>query len=243
VSTLARVLIGSVPVIVVLVAAAFFTPLAFPLLTRNFLLVAWAAAGIFVAEYLLFGPGIGRIVAAMGVVAPRWRATVVALVASLPMWLALPVWGWVTGTPITLNADWVVILLSVILLNGVAEEFIHRAFVFGHMRRQHSFATAAWVSGAVFAAQHLYLLISMGPAAGVASVLLALFLAFPLAFIYERGGNSLVGPAILHTSSNAPMMLFATPAIMAQVILPYMAMVLASIYLVFLFHRWLEDSK
>ena len=79
--------------------------------------------------------------------------------------------------------------------------------------------------------------------AGGASVLLALLLAFPLAFIYERGGNSLAGPAILHTSSNAPMMLFVTPAVAAQVILPYMAIVLASIYLTFLFHRWLGASK
>ena len=76
-------------------------------------------------------------------------------------------------------------------------------------------------------------MVTMGTIAGAASLVLALLLAFPLAFIYERGGNSIVGPAILHTSSNAPMMLFVTPAVAAQVILPYMAIVLASIYLVF----------
>lgn len=241
--TLASVLIGSVPVIAILVGAAFITPPEFPLLMRNLLLFAWAAAGIFVAEYALFGPGRVRIAAAMGLVAPRWRATAVATVASVPMWLSLPVYGWLTGAPMGINSGWLGILLSVVLLNGLAEELIHRAFVFGHLRREHSFATAAWVSGAIFAAQHLYLLISMGPIAGAASVLLALLLAFPLAYIYERGGNSLVGPAILHTSSNAPMLLFATPDIAAQVILPYMGVVLASIYLVFSFHRWLETSR
>ena len=142
-----------------------------------------------------------------------------------------------------LNPDWLSILLGVILVNGLAEEFIHRAFVFGNLRREHSFAVAAGISAAIFAAQHLYLMISMGAVAGGASVVLALLLAFPLAFIYERGGNSLAGPAILHTSSNAPMMLFVTPAVAAQVILPYMAIVLVSIYLTFLFHRWLGAPK
>ena len=242
-TTLMKVLIGSIPVIVVLVAAAFFTPPEFPLLARQFLLVAWAGIGIFVAEYLLFGPGLGRIATAMGLVAPRWRAVGVALFVSLPMWLFLPIYGWATGIPIALNPDWLAILLGVILVNGLAEEFIHRAYVFGNLRRERSFATAAWISAAIFAAQHLYLMINMGPVAGGASVLLALLLAFPLAFIYERGGNSLAGPAILHTSSNAPMMLFVTPAVAAQVILPYMALVLASIYLTFLFHRWLGAPK
>ena len=242
-TTLTKVLIGSIPVIVVLVAAAFFTPPEFPLLARQVLLVAWAGIGIFVAEYLLFGPGLGRIATAMGLVTPRWRSVVVALIVSLPMWLYLPIYGWATGTPMALNADWLAILLGVILVNGLAEEFIHRAYVFGHLRRDRSFAAAAAISAAIFGAQHVYLMITMGPVAGGASILLALLLAFPAAFIYERGGNSLAGPAILHTSSNAPMMLFVTPAVAAQVILPYMAIVLASAYLIFAFHRWLGAPK
>lgn len=239
----AKVLIGSIPVIVVLVAAAFFTPPEFPLLLRQVLLFAWAGLGIFLAEHLLFGPGLSRIIAAMGLVTPRWRAVAVAIAVSIPMWVGLPLYGWMIGVPMALNADWVSILLGVILVNGLAEEFIHRAFVFGHLRRGRSFATAAWISAAVFAAQHLYLMISIGPVAGGAAVLLALLLAFPLAFIYERGGNSLAGPAILHTSSNAPMMLFVTPAIASQIVLPYMAIVLVSIYLTFIFHRWLAGDR
>ena len=86
-TTLTKVLIGSIPVIVVLVAAAFFTPPEFPLLARQVLLVAWAGIGIFVAEYLLFGPGVSRIATSMGLVAPRWRAVGVAIIVSVPMWL------------------------------------------------------------------------------------------------------------------------------------------------------------
>jgi membrane protease YdiL (CAAX protease family) len=242
-TTLQKVLIGSVPVIIVLVAAAFFTPPDFPLFARQVLLFAWAGVGICAAEYLLFGRGLGRIVTAMGLVAPRVRSVVVALLVSLPMWLYLPIYGLATGTQIGLNADWIAILVGVILVNGLAEELIHRAYVFGHLRSDHAFLVAAGFSAAIFGAQHLYLLFSMGLMAGSASVVLALLLAFPAAFIYERGGSSLAGPAILHTSSNAPMMLFVTPAVAAHVILPYMVVVLASAYLIFGFHRWLRPKR
>ena len=93
----------------------------------------------------------------------------------------------------------------------------------------------------MFAAQHLYLVVSMGLVAGGASVVLALLLAFPFAFLYERGGNSLLAPAILHTSSNAPMMLFASAELSAAAILPHMGVVLVSLYLSFAFARWLDE--
>ena len=82
----------------------------------------------------------------------------------------------------------------------------------------------------------------MGTVAGVASVVLGLALAFPLAFLYERGGNSLSAPAILHTSSNAPMMLFVIPESAGDVLLPHMAVVLASMYLSFAFRPWLRSE-
>ena len=239
-SVFEKVLIGSIPIIAVLVAAAFVTPPDFPLLLRQFLLFALAAIGILAAERFLFGPGRSRIAAAMGLAVPRWSAVGVALAVSLPMWHALPIYGWATGDPLPLNANWLSILAGVILVNGLTEELIHRAFVFGHLRPARSFGAAASISAGIFAAQHLYLLVSMGPVAGGASVVLAFLLAFPLAFIYERGGNSIVGPVILHTSSNAPILLFAPPAIAAEAILPYMAIVLVSIYACFAFTPWLE---
>ena len=242
-TTFLKVLIGSIPVMAGMVAAAFFTPPELPLALRQVLLFAWAVVGTFGAEYLLFGPDARRSIAAMGLTPPRWRAVVVATIVSLPMWIGLPLYGSATGMPIQLNPGWLSILLGVILVNGLAEEVVHRAFVFGHLRRERSFASAAGVSATIFATQHLYLTVTLGAVAGGASIVLAFLLAFPLAFIYERGGNSLAGPAIVHTSANAPMMLFATPVVATQVILPYMAIVLCSIYLTFAFHRWLEDPQ
>lgn len=232
--TLVRVLAGAVPVIAGMVAAAFLTPPDFPLLLRQVLLFVWGVGGILLAERLLFGPGAARIGRALGLAVPRRPAVLVALAVSVPMWAFLPLYGSLTGTPVGLTSDWLPIFVGVILVNGLTEEVIHRGFVFGHLRREQPFARAAATGAAVFAAQHLYLLATIGPVAGLASVALAAFLAFPLALLYERGGSSLVAPAVLHTSSNAPMMLFASGETAAAMVLPHMGVVLVSMYLSFL---------
>ncbi len=96
------------------------------------------------------------------------------------------------------------------------------------------------IGAAIFAAQHLYIIVSTGPVPGIAAVLLAVFLTFPLALLFERGGNSIAGPVVLHTSSNAPIMLFALPSeAMGSILLPHMAVVLVSMYLSFAFVGWL----
>ena len=156
------------------------------------------------------------------------------------MWSFLPITRHLPDAP--LHPDWLPILIGVILVNGVAEEMIHRAFIFGHLRETRSFWMSATVSAIVFAVQHIYLLFTIGTAAGLASVALALAVAFPLAFLYESGGGSLAAPAILHTSANAPMLLFVTTGAAGAVILPHMAVVLASMYLSFAFRPWLRPE-
>jgi membrane protease YdiL (CAAX protease family) len=240
---LLMLLVGSVPVIAMLVSAAFVLPPDMPVLLRQVLLCVIGVAGITVAERRLFGSGWRPVVATLGFVAPRPRAVVVAIVVSVPMWSFLPIYGRLAGAPSSLTPDWLPILLGVILVNGVAEEVIHRAFIFGHLRETRSFWSAAAISAVIFAVQHIYLLVTIGAVAGLASVVLAFAVAFPLAFLYERGGNSLGAPAILHTSSNAPMMLFVVPEAAGGVVLPHMAVVLASMYLSFAFRPWLRSER
>jgi hypothetical protein len=83
------------------------------------------------------------------------------------------------------------------------------------------------------------LVFSIGWTSGLASVVLAALLTFPLAYLYARGGNSLGGPAILHTSSNAAMLILALlPSFVATALLPHMGVVLVSIYLVFVLYQF-----
>ena len=170
----------------------------------------------------------------MGFVPARMPTLVVALLVSLPMWLFLPLFAWTKGIAVALRPDWLLLLVGVVLVNGITEEVIHRGFVFGHLRRERAFATAATLAAMLFAAQHLYLVVTMGWTVGLASVLLAALLAFPLAFVFERGGNSIGGPAILHTSSNAPVIILALPEdFIATALVPHMGVILVSLYMMY----------
>ena len=63
-----------------------------------------------------------------------------------------------------------------------------------------------------------------------------------MAFVFERGGNSIVGPAILHTSSNAPAIILALPQdVMAMALVMHMGVILVSIYLVFVSEQPVGD--
>jgi membrane protease YdiL (CAAX protease family) len=237
-NTLVKLYAAAILVIIPLVAAAWLTPPGFPMLLRQVLLFVWGVGATLAAERLLFSRSWRQAWQAVGFVPARLPAMVAALLASLPMWLFLPLLAWLRDIPIQLQPGWPALLVGVILVNGLTEEVLHRGFVFGHSHQEHSFVRAATLSALLFAAQHLYLVFSLGWTSGLASVLLAALLAFPLAYSYARGGNSLGGPAILHTSSNAPMLILALPqSFVATALLPHMGVVLVSIYLVFLLDR------
>lgn len=238
-NTPVKVYAAAIVVMIPLVAAAFLTPPGFPMLLRQILLCAWGVGATLAAERLLFSRTWRQAWQTVGFVPARLPAVIAALLVSLPMWLFLPLLAWLQNMPIQFQPDWLVLLLGVILVNGIAEEVLHRSFVFGHLQQNRSFNRAATLSALLFAAQHLYLVFSLGWTAGLASMVLAALLTFPLVYIFARGGNSLGGPAILHTSSNAPMVILALPQSFAtSVLVPYMGVVLVSIYLVFVLYQF-----
>ncbi|MCB9101969.1 MAG: CPBP family intramembrane metalloprotease [Anaerolineales bacterium] len=243
-TTLIKVYVAASLVIIPLVAAAFFTPPDFPMLLRQVLLCVWGVGATLVFERLLFSGSWRQTWQRVGFVRVRRSMVLVALLVSLPMWLFLPLLAWLQDTPIQLRPDGWALLVGVILVNGITEEVIHRGFVFGHLRPDRSFGSAAMLSALLFAGQHLYLIFTLGWISGLASVLLGALLTFPLAYSYAHGGNSLGGPAILHTSSNAPMIILALPpTLLTTALLPYMGVVLVSIYLVFILDRYLDNPS
>jgi membrane protease YdiL (CAAX protease family) len=233
-SSIATICVPAILVIIPLVAATWLIPAGFPVFSRQVLLCVWGVGGILVADRLLFSHTLREALLAVGFAPVRTSAFVAALFVSLPMWTFLPLFAWAKGIAMDVRPEWAHLLLGVVLVNGITEEVIHRGFVFGNLRRERPFAAAASISAAVFTAQHVYLIATMGWTVGVASVLLAALLSFPLAFIFERGGNSIGGPAILHTSSNAPAIVFALPEeFIATALVPHMGVVLVSLHLVF----------
>jgi membrane protease YdiL (CAAX protease family) len=244
VRSIAAVYGPAIVVILPLVAANWLTPPGFPPLLRQILLCAWGVGAIVVCERLLFSATARDALRALGFVRARGPAILVALLVSVPMWIFLPVYAWRRGVPIALRPDWPALLAGVILVNGLAEEVIHRAFVFGHFREDRPFAAAAALSALLFAAQHFSLILIVGWTSGLASVLLAALLTFPMAYVFERGGNAIAGPAILHTNTNAPMITLMLPAdVIAAALVPYMGAILLSLYGVFGFRTFLASRS
>lgn len=242
--TLLRVLAGTIVVLLPLILAAWFVPPDFPMLLRQILLTAWGVGAILVAERYFFSQTWQKAVIALGFVVPRWRAVWVALLVSVPMWIFIPLYTRFNGIQVSLYPNWLELLIGVILLNGIAEEAIHRGFVFGNLRHERSFIAAASISALIFAAQHFYLIVSVGLTTGLSTVLLATLLAFPLAYLFECGGNSIGAPAIIHTSTNAPVLLLALPPTIAtSVLMPYMGVLVLCLYLVFAFRKYLSEPS
>jgi membrane protease YdiL (CAAX protease family) len=231
--SIANVWAIAILVVAPLIGSAWLPP-SFPHMLRQLLLFAWGVGATLLAERVFFSNTLREAVRQVGFVRTAPPVVAVTALASLPMWAFLPLFLRANGSSVALRPDWLEMLVGVVLVNGITEEVIHRGFVFGHLRRGRRFVAAATLSATLFAAQHLYLVATIGWTTGWASVLLAALLTFPLAYVFERGGNSVGGAAILHTSSNASVLVLAVPdEALASALVPHMAVVLVSLYLVF----------
>ena len=155
-------------------------------------------------ERLAFGRDVRQGLVALGFGRPRPSALVAATIIGVAMLAFFPLYSAATGTPLTLKADWLWVLLGAIALNGLAEETLFRGFVFGHLRQAgYSFLRAGLISMAIFGAVHLFLFASNPFIVALLATLLAISAAFPLAFLYERAGRTIWAGVILHVASHA----------------------------------------
>ena len=210
-----------------------------PAIVRPLALAVWGVAATLWFERWLFSDSLRGASRFIGLARSRPWVLLVAFLVTIPMWVSLPLYCRLNGIAVSMRPDWPAILLGVVLVNGIAEEVIHRGFVFNHLRSSYSFGRAAAIASAVFAAQHLYLVLTIGWIPGLGSVVLAALLTLPLAYAFESGGKSIVAPAILHTGSNAPMLIYVSPeGPLTDILVPYMGVVLLSMYGLLLMRRF-----
>ncbi len=173
--------------------------------TSSALIVATAMFGVAaVIERLAFGRDVRRGLLALGFGRPRPGALAAATIIGVAMLAFFPLYSAATGTPLSLKADWLWVLLGAIALNGLAEEALFRGFVFGHLRQAgHSFLRAGLISMAIFGAVHLFLFASNPFIVALLATLLAISAAFPFAFLYERAGRTIWAGVILHVAAHA----------------------------------------
>jgi membrane protease YdiL (CAAX protease family) len=110
----------------------------------------------------------------------------------------LPLYALAMAAPVRLQPDWMDRVPGLFAQGGIAEEVVFRGYLFRHFRAGRGFWPAACLSAIPFVAVHLTLFASLDFAVALASLLVALSLSFPFAWLFERAGNSIWPPAILH---------------------------------------------
>jgi membrane protease YdiL (CAAX protease family) len=165
------------------------------------------AAAMMVVAFLIerwsFGRDFPHAFRALGLSRPRGRAMVVSLTITAAMAAFFPAFSLATGVPIELRPDWLWVLLGAIALNGIAEETLFRGFVFGHLRQAgQSFWRAGFTSLLIFALVHLYLFATNPALVATLALIVAIVAAFPLAFLYERAGNTIWAGVVLHVGAH-----------------------------------------
>lgn len=172
--------------------------------TAGFWLAAVAVVVVTTAvEALYFRRGLAATFRFLGFGVPDRRTLAVTFAIGAAMLLYFPVYARITGAGISMpeHAWWK--LSGIIALHGLAEEVLFRGFLFRHLRAGRSFHRATWLSLAVFAVAHVYLFTYMPLPVAAFATLLALAIAFPLAYLFERGNNTVWAPALLHSMVHA----------------------------------------
>ena len=149
-------------------------------------------------EIIAFRTPLRDIPKALGFVRSRLRPSLAILVLCLALIGFLPAYALATGTPIALDPAWPIRAIGIFLQAGIAEETLFRGFLFRHLRQDRGFWSAALLSAVPFVAVHLILFDSNNWQIALAAVLVSVSLSFPLAWAFERTGNSVWMVALLH---------------------------------------------
>jgi membrane protease YdiL (CAAX protease family) len=191
-----------------------------------------------VFERLVFNLTLPQAFRVLGFGPPTARAMLAAALIACIMLLFFPVFSFITEVPIRLQPNWPWILVGAIALNGVAEETLFRGFVFGGLRRSGlSFGPAGTISMAIFAAVHLLLFVQSPFIIALLSTLLALAAAFPMAYLFERGGNIVWAPALLHVAAHTIRLVDIPEPYFLPAVASWSVMQLSIPFLVFAFRK------
>jgi membrane protease YdiL (CAAX protease family) len=153
------------------------------------------AATLVVERWLLAG---APPVAARGLGVPAPRGILAALFASALLLAIVPITSRTIGWRFAVDLAGGTSLVGLFAQAGIAEETLFRAYLFGHLRAGRTFRQAAMLSVWPFAAVHLVLFWTLPWPIAVASIVLAIVVSFPLAWLFELGGRTIWAPALVH---------------------------------------------
>jgi membrane protease YdiL (CAAX protease family) len=166
-------------------------------------------AATMVVERLGFGSSWRHACRALGLGRPRAIGLATAVAISTALVLVVPAYAWSTGTRFDVVDDWPMLVPGLFAQAGVAEESLFRGWLYGHVRRGRTFRRAATLSVFPFAAVHLVLFLTLPAPIAAASLALSIVTSFPFAWLYEIGGGTMWGAAVLHATVQGTVKLVA----------------------------------
>lgn len=139
--------------------------------------------------------------------------------------------------------NWLWKLSGIVAIHGVAEEALFRGFLFHHLREGRTFNRAAFLSLLAFAVAHVYLFTYMPAPLALFATLLSLASAFPFAYLFERGGNTIWAPVLLHVSIHAVSFFdISEPHVMTAGVV-WMTFLMLMLVLIYVFRKRLFESE
>lgn len=159
---------------------------------------AAVVAAALAAERLLFGRPFAAGARDVGLGIPAARGLRTAAALGLLLLLVVPAFARVTGASVEPSPGGAWLIPGLFGQAGVAEEVLFRGYLFRHIRKGRPFWRAAFLSAVPFVAVHLLLFLTLPWAVALAAVLLATLLSFPLAYLFELGGDTIWAPALVH---------------------------------------------
>lgn len=132
------------------------------------------------------------------------------IIISVVLLFMYPLLGYLLGTKIRMTNNWQLNMIGLLLTGGLAEEILFRGFLFRRLRLQMNFKKATLVSAIVFAMAHLLLFMYLNWTVALLSTVLAAGLSLPFAYLFERGGNALWSPALVHATIRTVGLVFTT---------------------------------
>ena len=175
-----------------------------------------AIAGVVVValiafERLLFGRTAAEAMRALGFGTPDPRGFFAVLLVVVLLVATVPLYASVRGVTLAYYPGWPSLLAGLFAQAGIAEEALFRGFLFRHLRDGRGFWHAAMLATVPFVAVHLILFATMPWPVALAAVFLSTIISFPLARLFELGGNTIWAPAILHFVVQATIKIVETP--------------------------------
>jgi membrane protease YdiL (CAAX protease family) len=162
-------------------------------------IVAVALLGTLLAiNWALFGEKPTAAMRSLGLGPPAISGMLAALAVCALLLAVIPIYALLNGASVAMYAGWGWLLPGLFAQAGIAEEALFRSYLFGRLRRGRSFWHAAGLASVPFAIVHLILFATMPWPVALAAVLLSTIISFPLAKLFELGGNTVWAPALLH---------------------------------------------